>query len=139
VTQPHLNTTTIAVDADALGRVGVALADQTRRRLLLALLEGPAYPSDLADRLSLTRGNVSNHLACLRGCGLVNTVPVGRRVRYELADPRLGHALAELASLILVVAGSSHAPADSCEPGDYDCPDTDVEPESLSEEVAARG
>ena len=77
------------MDADALGRVGTALADPTRRRLLLRLVDGPAYPSDLADALSLTRGNVSNHLSCLRGCGLVSTVHVGRRVRYELADPRL--------------------------------------------------
>lgn len=93
----------LAVDADALARVGTALADSTRRRLLLALLEGPAFPSELADNLELTRGNVSNHLACLRDCGLVSTTPEGRRVRYEIADPRLAHALAELASLVLVV------------------------------------
>ncbi|WP_407938978.1 ArsR/SmtB family transcription factor [Microlunatus phosphovorus] len=79
----------VAVDAEALGRIGTALADPTRRRLLLALVTGPAFPSDLAADLALTRGNVSNHLACLRGCGLVSTTPVGRRVRYELADPRL--------------------------------------------------
>lgn len=29
---------------------------------------------------------------------MVVTVPVGRRVRYELADPRLAGALAQLAS-----------------------------------------
>jgi DNA-binding transcriptional ArsR family regulator len=93
----------VVVDAAALERVGVALADGTRRRLLLALLEGPAFPADLADRLSLTRGNVSNHLGCLRGCGLVRTEAVGRRVRYHLADPRLAHALADLVGLVLLV------------------------------------
>ncbi|WP_129769252.1 metalloregulator ArsR/SmtB family transcription factor [Streptomyces sp. L-9-10] len=93
----------VAVDAGALARVGTALADETRRRLLLALLEAPAYPSELADRLGLTRGNVSNHLSCLRGCGLVKPVPDGRRVRYELADPKLAHALADLAALVLLV------------------------------------
>ncbi|HZM75770.1 MAG TPA: hypothetical protein VFC19_08595 [Candidatus Limnocylindrales bacterium] len=36
-----------------------------------------------------TRQNLSNHLACLRGCGLVVAVPEGRRSRYELTDPRL--------------------------------------------------
>ena len=110
----------VMVDADALGRVGTALADPTRRRLLLALVEGPAFPSDLAHRLELTRGNVSNHLACLRGCGLVSTVPVGRWVRYELADPGLAQALARLASLVLVVAGGS-VPGEACAPGDYVC------------------
>ncbi|MFJ9106240.1 ArsR/SmtB family transcription factor [Streptomyces sp. NPDC102405] len=74
-------------------RVGVALADATRRRLLLALMREPAFPSDLADRLGLTRGNVSNHLACLRDCGLVHAEPLGRRVRYSLADERLALAL----------------------------------------------
>ncbi|MDA8280909.1 MAG: metalloregulator ArsR/SmtB family transcription factor, partial [Actinomycetota bacterium] len=66
---------------DALARVGRALADPTRCRLLLALLDGPAYPSDLAGRLGLTRANTSNHLACLRGCGLVLAEPEGRQVR----------------------------------------------------------
>jgi DNA-binding transcriptional ArsR family regulator len=46
---------------------------------------------------------MSNHLACLRGCGLVVAVPEGRRTRYELADPRIGHALTDLVSLVLVV------------------------------------
>lgn len=116
----------VAVDAAALARVGTALADETRRRLLLALLDAPAYPADLADRLDLTRGNVSNHLGCLRGCGLVRPVPVGRRVRYELADPRLAHALADLSSLTLLVdhedaGGSGCDPASGCcdsEPGE---------------------
>jgi len=115
----------VLVDADALGRVGTALADPTRRRLLLRLVDGPAYPSDLADALSLTRGNVSNHLSCLRGCGLVSTVPVGRRVRYELADPRLAGALAQLASLVLVVNQGASA-GEPCGPDDYVCADHEV-------------
>lgn len=90
----------VVVDAAALARVGTALADESRRRLLLALLAAPAYPSELAERLGLTRGNVSNHLSRLRDCGLVRTVAVGRRVRYEPADPKLAHALADLAALL---------------------------------------
>lgn len=114
--------TVVVVDADALGRVGTALADPTRRRLLLELVEGPAFPSDLADKLELTRGNVSNHLACLRGCGLVSTEPVGRRVRYELADPRLAGALAQLASLVLVVSENAST-GEACGPEDFGCAD----------------
>jgi len=88
---------------DALARVGRALADPTRCALLLALLDGPAHPSELASRLDLTRANTSNHLACLRGCGLVVAEPEGRRVRYQLADANLAHALADLADVILAV------------------------------------
>lgn len=87
----------------AMTRVGRALADPTRCRLLLALLDGPTYPSLLAAQLRLTRSNVSNHLACLRGCGLVTTVAEGRQVRYELADPHLARGLAELFDVVLAV------------------------------------
>lgn len=107
----------IVVDADALARVGVALADPTRRALLLRLVAGPAFPADLAELLGVGRTNVSNHLSCLRGCGLVSTEPVGRRVRYSLADPRLGDALAALASLVLVTTAAES----TCGPEDYDC------------------
>lgn len=88
---------------DALTRVGRALADPTRCQVLLTLLDGPAYPAELAESMALTRANVSNHLSCLRGCGLIVGAPEGRRVRYELADPALAHALRDLADLVLTV------------------------------------
>lgn len=93
----------------ALARVGRALADPTRCRLLVALLDGPAYPGRLAADLGLSRPNVSNHLACLRGCGLVVASLEGRRTRYELADPHLRTALGELARVVLAVS-----PTDAC-------------------------
>ncbi|WP_166757233.1 ArsR/SmtB family transcription factor [Modestobacter marinus] len=89
--------------AEVLARFGHALSDPTRTRLLLALREGPGYPSELADLLDVSRQKLSNHLACLRGCGLVVAVPEGRRSRYELADPRLAHALGDLLGVVLAV------------------------------------
>lgn len=86
-----------------LARFGHALSDATRARLLLALRDGPGYPADLAELLDTSRQNLSNHLACLRGCGLVIAVPEGRRTRYELADRRLAHALGDLLGLVLAV------------------------------------
>lgn len=100
---------------DALARVGRALADPTRCRILLALLDGPAYPARLADLLGLTRANVSNHLSCLRGCGLVVATPEGRQVRYELADGALAHALRDLADLVLAIEPGHCAGADATE------------------------
>jgi ArsR family transcriptional regulator, cadmium/lead-responsive transcriptional repressor len=94
---------TTPANATVLARFGHALSDPTRSRLLLALRNGPAYPADLADALGVSRTNLSNHLACLRGCGLVVAVPEGRRSRYELADGRLAHALADLVELALAV------------------------------------
>jgi len=90
----------------ALARLGRALADSTRRRLLLALVDGPGYPAELARALGLSRSNVSNHLSCLRGCGLVVARYEGRQVRYQLADPHLRRALVELLEVVLAVAPS---------------------------------
>ncbi len=95
---------TIATDIEAMTRFGRALADPIRCRLLLVLQDGPAYPADLADTIGVSRSRLSNHLACLRDCGLVVAVPDGRRQRYELADHRLGHAIADVRSAVLAVA-----------------------------------
>lgn len=48
---------------------------------------GPPFlgrPADLGDALGVSRTRLSNHLACLRDCGLVITVPDGRRIRYAV-------------------------------------------------------
>ncbi|MGQ4615734.1 metalloregulator ArsR/SmtB family transcription factor [Nocardia sp. R7R-8] len=92
-----------AVHHDALARFGHALSDPTRTQILLSLRGGPGYPSDLAERIGVSRQILSNHLACLRGCGLVVAVPEGRRSRYELADSRIAAALEDLLGLVLAV------------------------------------
>lgn len=94
---------TVATHAEVLARFGHALSDPTRARILLALRDGPGYPAELAETLRVSRTNLSNHLACLRGCGLVVAAPQGRRTRYELAEPRLAHALGDLLGLVLAV------------------------------------
>ena len=91
----------VPVELGVLHRIGTALADQTRQRILVELADGPCYPAELADEFGTTRANLSNHLTCLRQCGLVTATAEGRRVRYDLSDPRLADALRLLASLDL--------------------------------------
>ena len=86
-----------------MARIGRALADSNRQRILLALLDGATYPSELARQLGTSRSNVSNHLAGLRACGLVVAELQGRTVRYELLDPHLARALRELIDVVLAV------------------------------------
>ena len=86
-----------------MSRLGRAMADPTRSRILLSLLDGPGYPGALARELELTRSNVSNHLSCLRGCGIVAAAPEGRSTRYEIADPHLTKALVALLDVVLAV------------------------------------
>jgi ArsR family transcriptional regulator, cadmium/lead-responsive transcriptional repressor len=91
----------MALDLGTLARIGTALADPTRRRVLVQLIDGPAYPAEMAKEFGTTRANLSNHLACLRECGLVTVFAEGRRIRYELADQRLAEGLRILAGLSL--------------------------------------
>lgn len=102
---------------DVLARFGKALADPTRAAVLLQLKEGPAFPSDLADSIGVSRQILSNHLACLRDCGLVAAEPVGRRVRYELADAKLAHAFDDLLGTILTVDSICSCVEPGCDQG----------------------
>ena len=47
----------------------------------------------LAERTGLSQSNVSNHLGCLRDCGLVTSAQQGRYVNYQLSDPRVAELL----------------------------------------------
>jgi ArsR family transcriptional regulator, cadmium/lead-responsive transcriptional repressor len=94
----------IQADLGTLARVGKALADPTRRRVLVQLIDGPGYPAEMAQAFGTTRANLSNHLTCLRECGLVTATAEGRRVRYELADLALAEGLRILAALDLAGA-----------------------------------
>lgn len=114
---------TIETRLDVMNRLGRAMADSTRSRILLRLLEGPGHPAELARDLELTRTNVSNHLACLRGCGLIVATPEGRQTRYEIVDAHLTLALSELMNVVLAVDDGSACQNDACEvPGCCDVP-----------------
>lgn len=105
---------TITTRLDVMNRLGRAMADPTRSRILLMLLDAPAYPAGIAEALDLTRQNVSNHLTCLRDCGIVVAEPQGRHNRYEIADGHLAKALNNLVSVVLAVDTSAPCSDDSC-------------------------
>ena len=106
---------TIASRLDVMNRLGRAMADGNRARILMSLLEAPGYPAQLARDLDLTRTNVSNHLSCLRGCGIVAAVPEGRQTRYEIADPHLTRALEALVDVVLAVDDGAECADDGCD------------------------
>ena len=69
------------------------LADPSRLIILEALAAGPMTVSEIVEATSLSQSNTSNHLGCLRDCGLVSSVQHGRYVRYQLNDPRVAATL----------------------------------------------
>ena len=68
-------------------------ADPSRLSLLEALRARPMTVTELVEATALSQPNVSNHLWCLRDCGLVTREQDGRYVRYRLSDPRVGKLL----------------------------------------------
>lgn len=73
----------------ALVPVFAALGDETRWSILAALGEGDASASALAGRLPVTRQAIAKHLAVLQQVGLVDSVRVGRELRYGVIGRRL--------------------------------------------------
>ena len=47
-------------------------ADPSRLSILEALRSGPLTVTDIVTTTGLSQSNVSNHLSCLRDCGLVS-------------------------------------------------------------------
>jgi DNA-binding transcriptional ArsR family regulator len=64
-------------------------ADPSRLTILETLKEQPLSVTDLVRATGMSQPNVSNHLACLRNCGLVIREHRGRFTYYRLADERL--------------------------------------------------
>ena len=60
------------------------LSDSSRLAILTALRTGESGVGELADATGLSQPNVSKHLACLWGCGLVARERRGRQVFYRL-------------------------------------------------------
>ena len=66
-----------------------AFGDPTRLRILDLLLEREHSVGELVEVLGTSQPQVSNHLACLRWCGFVETRREHRVVYYRLSDERI--------------------------------------------------
>jgi DNA-binding transcriptional ArsR family regulator len=71
-----------------------AFGDTTRLRILELLSQREHSVSELVELLGTSQPHVSNHLACLRWCGFVDTRREHRVVYYRLADERISTIVA---------------------------------------------
>jgi DNA-binding transcriptional ArsR family regulator len=78
--------------------------DSSRLKILETLRDGPLTVGEIVDTTELSQSNVSNHLGCLRDCGLVTAERQGRYVTYQLSDDRVGDLLILAESLLADVA-----------------------------------
>lgn len=94
-----LATPALGIGPEALARYFRILGDPTRLRIIEALLERERTVSELVEIVEAPQSRVSNHLACLRWCRLVESERRGRTVVYRVADERVSQVLALAASL----------------------------------------
>jgi len=76
-----------------------ALADETRWNILTEIGAADLSASALAGRLPVSRQAIAKHLAVLAEAGLVESVRVGREVRYRAVGARLGALAGELETI----------------------------------------
>ena len=76
-------------DRQRFAAVGRALADPKRLCVLESLARGELSVSDLSTKVGCQIPNMSQHLAVLRGAGLVATRRDGSTIYYRLSDPRV--------------------------------------------------
>lgn len=79
-------------------------SDPSRLSILETLRNGAVTVSEIVEETGLSQSNVSNHLGCLRDCGLVVAEQQGRFVYYELSDKRVGQLLMLADQLLADVA-----------------------------------
>jgi DNA-binding transcriptional ArsR family regulator len=65
-------------------RIFQALADPSRRAIFESLTRGEAAVKELTARFDISQPAISQHLAMLKGAGLVDARREGRRVYYRV-------------------------------------------------------
>jgi DNA-binding transcriptional ArsR family regulator len=83
----------VVVTPTAQARFFRVLGDPTRLAILTHLLTGPHTVSELIAKTGLSQSRLSNHLACLRWCQVVEAERKGRNMIYSVTDPRLRSVL----------------------------------------------
>lgn len=89
-----------ATEAETAARLFHSFSDPTRLGILLALLDGEHRVTDLVGLTGRSQATVSEHLACLRACGLVASRSEGRESHYRLASDHVVDVLAAAQGLL---------------------------------------
>ncbi|AXK34955.1 ArsR family transcriptional regulator [Streptomyces armeniacus] len=88
-----------AASGTALARLAGLLADETRARFCLALLDGRAWTAgELARSAGVAAPTASGHLDRLVAGGLLEEVRQGRHRYVRLADPQLAQLIEDMAA-----------------------------------------
>jgi DNA-binding transcriptional ArsR family regulator len=90
-------TVTAATIAKDLARLGSLLADETRSRILCALMDGRAHTgNELSRHVGVAASTTSEHLSKLLDANFVAVEAQGRHRYWRIADPRVADLLETL-------------------------------------------
>lgn len=84
-------------------------SDPSRLAILQHLSLGEHRVVDLTTHLGLAQSTVSQHLTCLKDCGLVTSRPVGRASMFSLTHPEEMMSLFAVAEHLLDLSGDAVA------------------------------
>ena len=82
-----------ATDQELKAKLFRGFSDPSRLAIIEALRGGPMPVGEIAKLTRLSQSNTSNHLSCLKDCGLVRSEQRGRYVHYQLSDDRIAYIL----------------------------------------------
>ncbi|MEE6208068.1 MAG: autorepressor SdpR family transcription factor [Alphaproteobacteria bacterium] len=82
-----------------MGDVWKALADPTRREILMMLRKGDRSAGEIADNFNISKPSISNHLNVLKQADLVGAEKQGQNVIYSLKTSVFEDMLQLLSSL----------------------------------------
>jgi ArsR family transcriptional regulator len=89
----------LAAKAAEAARLLAALANESRLAILCKLLDGEHSVGTLAEAVGLTQSALSQHLAKLRGAGIVATRRDAQTIYYRLASQAAASVMATLADI----------------------------------------
>lgn len=83
----------IKVDLDMKVKLIHGFANKIRLQILESIKESEKTVSQIVEELNGNQSNISQHLACLKGCGLIISRQEGKYVYYRLRSEQIHHLL----------------------------------------------
>lgn len=97
--------TEVEIDLDLKIKFLRAFGDKTRVQILACLKNGEKTVSQIVDAVEGNQSNISQHLACLRGCGIIVGRPEGKYVYYGLRNQQIKDLLETFDDVLTHIQG----------------------------------
>ncbi|PGM91827.1 ArsR/SmtB family transcription factor [Bacillus cereus] len=80
-------------DSDVKAKFIRGFADKTRLQILQCMMDGEKTVSEIVEITQGNQSNISQHLNCLKGCGIILGRQEGKYVHYSLRNKQIEQLL----------------------------------------------